>query len=140
MKRPKQIAAALLAGLMFFGTAAAQHKSEIPVLADEKWWGAFTTMGNIAPFEKPTRKYSLGTDNERNQSAPFLVSSYGRYIWSDAPFDFEFDGSKFLIDSPAGEVKAIQAGKTLREAFILGKDAHFKSDGQLPPELFFSMP
>lgn len=140
MKKTKQIVTFLLAALMLTGTAAAQRISEIPVLAGEKWWGAFTTAGNIMPLDKPTRKYSLGKDNERNQSAPFLVSSYGRYIWSDSPFDFQFDGDKFVIDSPDEEVKAVKVGKTLREAFILGKDAHFKSDGQLPPELFFSMP
>ena len=141
MKRTNLTVTAMLAGLMLSVSAAAQHKSEIPVLAGEKWWGAYTTMGDIMPLStKPTKQYSLGADNERNQSAPFLVSSYGRYIWSDGPFDFKFDGQKFLIDSPTADIKAVQAGKTLREAFILGKDAHFKSDGVLPPELFFSMP
>ena len=121
-------------------TASGQHKSEIPVLAGERWWGAYTALGAAMPFEAADRSYRLGADNLQNQSAPFLVSSLGRYIWSDAPFTFRFDGRKFLIDSPVGDVRAVKAGKTLREAVILGKNARFRSNGQTPPERFFSRP
>lgn len=129
----------LSAGLLACPTEA-QHKSEIPVLAGEKWWGAYTASGSVMPLEQSPRRYALGADNLNNQAAPFLVSSHGRYIWSDAPFDFTFDGAKFSIDSPTGEVRVVKAGKTLREAFILGKNAHFATNGQLPPEIFFSRP
>lgn len=121
-------------------TASGQHKSEIPVLAGERWWGAYTALGAAMPFEAADRSYRLGADNLQNQSAPFLVSSLGRYIWSDAPFTFRFDGRKFLIDSPVGDVRVVKAGKTLREAVILGKNARFRSNGQTPPERFFSRP
>ncbi len=126
--------------VLWWGGAQAQHKSEIAVQAGEKWWGAYTTLGGEMPLQKTARAYSLGSENLNSQAAPFLVSSYGRYIWSKSPFRFEFDGRRFLIDSPAGEVKAVKAGKNLREAFVLGKDAHFSSTEQLPPELFFSLP
>ncbi|WP_298061842.1 glycoside hydrolase family 31 protein [uncultured Rikenella sp.] len=141
MKKNEQIAITLLAVLLQTTTALAQHKSEIPVLTGEKWWGAFTALGNMMPLsEKNTGPYSLGSNNEQNQAVPFLVSNYGRYIWSETPFDFTFDGAKISIDSPTGGVQVVKAGKNLREAFILGKNAHFKSDGQLPPALFFSRP
>lgn len=140
MKKTTRTIAVLCASMLTLGTAGAQHKSEIPVLPGEKWWGALTTLGSIMPLEKPTRTYSLRSDNAQNQSAPFLVSSHGRYIWSEQPFDFQFDGAKLLIDSPTEKIEAVKVGKTLREAFILGKGAHFRSNGQLPPELFFSMP
>lgn len=130
----------MIAALLFSGSVQAQHRSEIAVQSGEKWWGAYTGLGSEMPFTKPTRRYSLAAENLSNQAAPFLVSSYGRYIWSEAPFRFEFDGKRFLLDSPAGEIKAVSAGKNLREAFILGKNAHFESQAQLPPEIFFSRP
>lgn len=137
----KHICTALaLSVLSLTPSARAQHVSEIALRPGEKWWGAMTALGDAMPFEKTSATYDLGRDNAQNQAAPFLVSNYGRYVWSDAPFRFTFDGEKLVIDSPVGAVAATQAGKNLREAFILGKDAHFAPNGQLPPELFFSRP
>lgn len=130
----------LLSTLFLSPVAFGQHPSEIQVLSGEKWWGACTALGSGLPFAPSERIYRLGADNLGNQSAPFLISNYGRYIWSDAPFDFRFDGTSFRIDSPVGEVRAEKAGKNLREALILAKNARFRSNRQTPPDLFFSRP
>lgn len=140
MKNRSKIIALWGCWMLWSGSAQAQHTSEITALAGEKWWGACTALGPLMPLEKETHTYSLQRDNLSNQAAPFLVSNYGRYIWSEAPFTFRFDGTKFRIDSPAGEIRAVKAGKNLREAFILGKNAHFGSNGQMPPDIFFGRP
>lgn len=127
--------------VLAFATLAvyAQQRSEIPILAAEKWWGAYTTLGEWMPLEAPAAQRSFAKENLANQAAPVFVSNMGRYIYNDYPFTFEFDGSKFIIDAPQ-KVEAVRAGKTLRETFVLVKDKYFKSNGQMPPELFFSMP
>lgn len=141
MKKPEQIVTFLLAALMLTGTAAAQRISEIPVLAGEKWWGAFTAKGSQMPLDKPVKGLQpLSSQSLNNQNVPFLVSNYGRYIWSDGGFDYRFDGQKFTIENAVKPVAVTKAGKTLREAFILASRDHFPTDGVLPPELFFSKP
>lgn len=132
----------LLAALLLVGVAAAQQaKSEIPVLAGEKWWGAFTAKGSQMPISKPLEGLQpLSKHSFNNQNVPLLVSNYGRYIWSDGGFDYRFDGDKFTIENAVKPVTVTQAGKTLREAFVIAARDHFPADGVLPPELFFSVP
>lgn len=141
MKRPRQIVTLLLTGLMCIGAAAAQQKSEIPVLAGEKWWGAFTAKGSQMPISKPLQGLQpLSSQSFNNQNVPLLVSNYGRYIWSDGGFDYRYDGNKFTIENAVKPVTVTPAGKTLREAFVIAARDHFPPDGTLPPELFFSVP
>lgn len=121
-------------------SAVAQNKSTIPVEAGEKWWGLYTGLGNMMPLSEATRKYSLEKENINNQAVPFMVSSYGRYIWSEDPFDFQYDGTNIMIDSPTEQVTAVKIGKNLREAYVLAYNKHFKGNGQAPPELFFTAP
>lgn len=121
--------------------ATAQQKSTIPVLDGEKWWGAYTSLGEIMPLsDKPIERQSLRSHSRSNQAVPLLVSSYGRYIWSDEAFDFEYDGKNFTIDSPTKPVEVTKAGKTMREAYVVAANGHFPSNGTTPPDIFFSAP
>ncbi|MEG1934768.1 MAG: glycoside hydrolase family 31 protein [Rikenellaceae bacterium] len=115
----------------------AQKHSVIPILDGEKWYGAITAFGSRAPFTKDIPKQSLSTDNYNNQTSPFMVSSAGRYIYSDMPFDFEFKGGNIIIDSPSEEVVPTAGGKTLKEAFLAARNAHFKGSGTIPDKIFF---
>ena len=65
-----------------------------------------------------------------------MVSNRGRYVWSAEPFSITYTGDSFLIESSAGEVKAVSAGRTLREAYLVCCHKNFPPGGNAPsPEL-----
>ena len=129
----------LLAILGTGQSRAEAFSSKIDVLKGEKWWGVFVAGGQMMPFDKPFPKTDLGTWI-KSQTTPFLISSRGRYIWSNAPFTIEYTGENFLIDSPAEKVDAVTAGKTLREAYLVCCHRNFPPDGNLPAMELFTAP
>ena len=114
--------------------------SEIPILSGEKWWGGFVAKGSEMPYLKPTGMLDLSIQGFNNQGVPLLVSNKGRYIWSGEAFKFEVNNDKIVIESEFEEVKAVQSGKNLREAYLAACKNHFPPSGILPDHLFFSMP
>jgi len=118
----------------------AQQTKEIEVLPAEKWWGGATGLGYTMPFGDNSKKVDLRTQDFNNQTSPILVSNKGRYIWSDSPFSFEFKNNKINIVSHRGIIECVQAGETLKDAYLTASQKHFPPSGQLPPELFFSKP
>jgi hypothetical protein len=74
----------------------------------ERWWGGAVADGQLMPFGVRLRRDLgrsagiAGEDNERfgnNQAAPLLLSTRGRFIWSEAPFHYEIgDG----VSMPSG--------------------------------------
>ena len=121
-------------------TYAQPYKSEIPFLAGEFWWGGFVAKGSEMPYLQPTGEMDLSNQNFNNQGVPLLVSNKGRYIWSDEAFRFAITASGVSIESVFEEIKAVQAGKTLREAYLAVCKKHFPPSGVLPDPLLFSMP
>ncbi len=127
----------LVAFLMVFGSVSlwgADVTSRIDLLKGEKWWGIFIAGGKTMPFEAPFERVDI--DRGRTQMTPLLVSSRGRYIWSPEPFSITFTGDSFVIESPLGEIKAVSAGRTLREAYLVCCHRNFPPDGNNPsPDL-----
>lgn len=76
----------------------------VSVPAGEWWWGGAVADGQLMPFGNIPHRRNLATsagfaDDDHagaNQSAPLLVSSAGRYVWSERPFTFSFDGAGAL--------------------------------------------
>lgn len=126
----------LLVALVPFG-AAAQVKSSVESLKGERWWGGYTALGSLMPYEKATKQYDFARENFNNQGAPLFVSNLGRYIYLSEPGRWTFDGKGFVFDLPTKTVEAIKVGKTLREAFVLASHEHFKPSGTVPPAEFF---
>lgn len=118
--------------------AWAQVKSDVEILKGEKWWGGYTALGSLMPFEKPTVTYDFSRQNFNNQGAPFFVSNMGRYIFIDQTAKWSFDGSKFVFTTPTVKVEAVKGGKNLREAYVVASSNHFKPSGKTPPDEFFT--
>ena len=118
----------------------AQQVQEIEILSNEKWWGGATDLGSSMPFARDTEVFDLRTKNYNNQTTPLLISNKGRYIWSEAPFTFQFKNNKIEICSTRSEIQLVKAGNTLRQAYLSAMEKHFKPSGDIPPELFFSKP
>lgn len=120
--------------------SAQVHRLNVPSLKNEKWWGGIVALGNRMPFAANTRVYDLSRDNMNNQLVPLMISSQGRYIWSDQPFRFQMSNDTLIITSDYETPELTTAGQTLKDAYIAAACKHFPPSGKLPEEIFFSKP
>lgn len=107
-------------------------------LSGEKWWGGTTLYGHQQPYVT-TEGYDLANSSHCNPCTPFLVSSKGRYVWSERPFAFAFTNGVAYVTSDA-PVEIVEAGKTLKEAYLAASAKHFPPSGRIPEEIFFTKP
>lgn len=116
----------------------AQQTTEITLLPNEKWWGGFTALGYMMPYQSSDRTYNLRTENFNNQSTSVLLSNKGRYFAATEPFAYRFTDDKLIITS-SEKISVAQQGNTLRTAYK-GAFQRFPSSAFTPPELFFTNP
>src|ERR1700710_614525 len=81
-------------------------KKTIAIEAGEKWYGGTVDDGHAMPFQNGYR-FNLYGDNKDNQSAPLLLSTKGRYVWSDQPFEFTIQGDQLIIDKTLDSVSVV---------------------------------
>ena len=120
--------------------AESKYESKITSLKGEKWWGGIVALGSQMPFKDDIRLFDLASENLNNQNVPLLLSSEGRYIWSNKPFSFKLENGNLQIFSDYESLEPILAGNTLKDAYMAASTKHFPPSGQLPDSLFFSMP
>ncbi len=113
--------------------------SDIPLLPGERWWGGGGGDGQNQPYGAGDSA-RLDLRVHGNTSSPLLVSSCGRYVWSEKPFGYEFRAGHLLLDSDVEEIVPVQAGETLRDAYLAAAKAHMRFEGLTPPDIFFSLP
>src|ERR1700733_1727768 len=87
------------------GTAEAV---EIAVPPGEYWWGGDTADGYRMPFADGSLA-DLRRPGD-NQAMPMLVSSQGRYIWSDRPFTIEYAAAALKVRPQGGSRIEVGAG------------------------------
>ena len=110
----------------------------VPPLDGEKWWGGALERGWEMPYGSTSRPVDLRTED--GVTAPFLVSSAGRYVWSDRPFVYAFTNGVLTVSSETERVAPVAAGATLRDAYLAACARHFPFAGRTPAELLFSRP
>ena len=115
-------------------------KSEIFIQTNEKWWGGMVGNGHNMPFGNTLALQDLAVQNYNNQNSPLLISSNGRYVWSDMPFKFSIKNNIISLFSDHEKLNVIQSGSTLREAFLTASSLHFPTSGKMPEPIFFSVP
>ncbi len=119
----------------------ATEKTEIQLLDNEYWWGGACRHGDQMPFTADSEyRVELGVNLWGNQGCPLLVSSKGRYVWSDDPFSFEFKGGVLTIDDALGEIVQSDGHDNLRGAYLAACAAHFPASGRTPNEQSFLAP
>ncbi|MBR4687255.1 MAG: glycoside hydrolase, partial [Bacteroidales bacterium] len=128
--------------LLFLSIGLCAQERVIGMLPGERWWGCVTDLGVRMPFDASTElSFDLATQNFNNQTTPLFVSDKGRYIWCDSSFSVSIsDGEIRIVPHHGGAVTCIQAGTTLREAFLAASAAHFPPGGTIPPEMFLNKP
>lgn len=122
------------------GVAAQQQQTVIQPLENEKWWGGLVALGNQMPFTQDLPEQDMARNNLNNQVVPLMLSSAGRYVWSEQPFRFEVKDGLLLLSSDYEKLEPVQAGKNLKEAYAAASTKHFPPSGTIPEELFFSLP
>ena len=129
------------------GVSTESLRHRLSILPGEWWWGGAVADGQSMPFGRAPHWRNLATsaghvddDTEgANQSAPCLVSSAGRYVWSERPFTFAFDGDGGL-EVDGQDVVLGQEGTTLASAFRAAASKHFPASGRTPAEQMFTAP
>ncbi|WP_069659009.1 glycoside hydrolase family 31 protein [Arcticibacter eurypsychrophilus] len=121
-----------------WGSSHAQT-TVIKIKSGENWYGGVVNEGHRMPL-KDGYSFNLFGDTGTNQAAPLLLSTKGRYIWSDAPFEFSVKGDQLLLSNATEPVFVDSMGRTLKEAFVNANKKHFPSKGKLPDTLLFSRP
>lgn len=116
----------------------------LDILPGEKWWGGATNDGTKMPFAPGFSRDLLG-DNYTNQSQPLLVSSAGRFVWSEEPFAFAVGDAELTVTPHMGgdndSLLTVSDGHSdLRGAFRAARDRFFPPDGRLPEPLLFTAP
>ena len=129
---------AVAAGTVLAASARQRQVTVVTPLAGEKWWGGILHRGWEMPYGNTPRPIDLGL--EGGVTAPFLVSSAGRYVWSDRPFVYAFTNDVLTVASDVEKVEPIVAGTTLREAYLAASAKHFPFNGRTPAELLFAKP
>ena len=110
---------------------------EIEILQDEYWYGGAVFDSTAMPYGRDTEFSTvLLTDNRYNQVNSTLISSKGRYAYSDG-FDMTVKGGVITLFSP-NEVTFGKAGETLKDAYRYVMNTAFPPDGKLPAKEFFT--
>ncbi len=108
---------------------------KVKILKDEHFWGGATVHAAQQPFDEHTEYECDLLTACGNQSAPLLVSDKGRYIWCENAFKFKIGGG--VIDIADDSAVLVEAGETLRDAYLAAMKAHFPFCGKVPPHKFF---
>ena len=131
----------LLANLVFFllpFTASLNAQDTIPVNSDEHWWSGVIHLGEQMPHTG-TFSFDFSHSWSPNQLQPLLVSSQGRYIYSDQPFAYTISMKEIQLNG-TGEFVIRKAGNTLKEAYLAASKSHFPFSGKIPDTIMFTKP
>ncbi len=116
---------------------AQEYRSTFAPIRSERWWGLSVTDTLPQPFSTPFQARITGRSGN---VSPMLVSSEGRYLWSDSPATLSFDGNAFTIFSDTKPPTPVKEGKTLRDAFLICCHRHFPPSGQIPDVELYTKP
>jgi alpha-glucosidase (family GH31 glycosyl hydrolase) len=118
-----------------------QDKVEITMMPDEYWWGGLSAIGHNTPYDSKTlESHDLWGDNKGNQAQPLLLSSKGRYLWSESPLKYSFNNGKITVTTKEGKIDFGSAGKNLRDAYNFVVGNFFPPNRKIPDELLFTRP
>lgn len=145
-------AARILAGagaLLIVASLAARVRSaetarslEIAVEGDEQWWVGVVSESHRMPLGRssPPFEIDLLGNTAGNQVQPLLLSTNGRYIWSEEPFRLAFRDGTIRVASDLGPLQSGRQGTTLREAALHAGTSFFPPSGKTPDPMLFTHP
>lgn len=113
----------------------------INILPGEVWYGLTSNDGDKMPLDAASDfEFNMQPAHTGNQYSPLMLSNKGRYIWGDDGFRVKVSEGVIDVESKLAPVSLYDGYENLRGAYLAASKAHFPTDGQLPPEEFFSKP
>lgn len=114
---------------------------EVKLLPDEYWWGGLARHGDQMPFHAQTSyRQSLHRTFWGNQAAPLLVSSKGRYLWSEDPFTLEFKDGWLFVEEALNPIIFDDGHENLRGGYLAACQRFFPPGRRIPRESTFLAP
>lgn len=114
--------------------------TKVEIQRGEKWWGVFVNDAPQEPFLKPFTTQTNQYSSNGSFTAPMLVSSDGRYIWSKHPMKIDFAADGITLTSDYESVTVQKGGKNLREAYLVCCHKNFPPSGKTPEMELFTKP
>ena len=115
-------------------------KLEIEIKQGEYWWGGSVNRGHEMPITVGSKvNFDLYGEGETDQFAPLLLSSKGRYIWSEGAFSVSAENGIISLEG-TDELYLYEGYKNLRGAYLAAMKAYFPFTGKMPDELFWKAP
>lgn len=131
----------ILMFVLSFSNSKAQQTVEIKIKNGEFWWTGLSSIGYQTPYDVySTVTYDLWGDNKGNQAQPIMLSSKGRYIWSEEPLKYEFNKGIITVNVRKGDIISGKAGDNLRSAYDFAVKEFFPPNEKIPDELLFTKP
>jgi alpha-glucosidase (family GH31 glycosyl hydrolase) len=119
--------------------ACVHSQTTIVVQKGEKWFGGAINDAHLMPFQNGYA-LDMNGDTRGNQAAPLLISTKGRFIWSEAPFTFRFGQDTLQITGAKAGLTIDSTAGDLRQAFLRASKRFFPAKNKLPDTLLFSRP
>jgi len=133
------VTAILFFSFVFSACSGSGYTTVIKPLEGECWWGGIINDGHHQPYFD-SEPLDLSVVNKGGATVPFLLSSCGRYVWSERPFTYSFSNGVMTVVSKSEKLTPVLAGSTLKEAYLAACKKHFPFCGVTPPEEFLSKP
>lgn len=130
--------------LFFAGSrlfASSPDRVKIEIEQDEYWWGGLSAVGFETPYDATSvAEYDLWGENKGNQAQPLLISSKGRYFWSEDPIKYSINQGEIIVTTKSGKIHHGKVGNNLKDAYMYVSENFFPPNGVIPPEMFFTHP
>jgi alpha-glucosidase (family GH31 glycosyl hydrolase) len=129
----------LIIFLLLAGFSNSPVTTIVDIEPDEHWWFGVVNHGHHMPLADG---YHANIDGfiYGNQAQPLLVSSAGRFIWSDEPFRIKVEEGRIHLEKQSGEFIIRHPGSTLKEAYLSASREFFPPTGSMPDEALFLQP
>jgi alpha-glucosidase (family GH31 glycosyl hydrolase) len=134
----KKVVFIICACISYF-VVQSQSEKRINVVSGEKWYGAAVNEGEKMPF-KDGYAINLNGDAKTNQAAPLILSTKGRYVWSNSPFAFVMKNNEIVISEYSDSIFVETGGTNLKEAYLSAAKRFFPPKNKLPDLLLFESP
>ncbi|MCB0497089.1 MAG: alpha-galactosidase [Cyclobacteriaceae bacterium] len=128
----------LLLSILISIYSYSQERLEIKLQKNENWWAGIIDHGHLMPLHADFR-FDLIEADTYNQLQPLLISSNGRYLFSDEPFKFQVFEDRIEVES-IEKLKIESAGTSLKEAYMDVTTRHFSFEGHYPDSELFLKP
>jgi alpha-glucosidase (family GH31 glycosyl hydrolase) len=115
---------------------------EITIEADETWWAGVISESHRMPFDRSSAPFEIDLlgNTAGNQVQPLLLSTKGRYVWSEEPFRLVVRDGRIRLVSDLGPMQSGRDGSTLREAALHAARSFFPASGRTPDPTLFTQP